>query len=374
MHIVHISSVHNSNDPRIRRKQLRSVVSTSGWRATFITGDLCAVEGDGVGVVRVYPGNGARLSRLLVTAPYAVFKAFLKDADVYHFHDPELIPWAWLLRVKGRPVVYDIHEDYVTSVRQKRYLPSWMRSAAVGLVDVVERLGTGVFHRVIAERYYSRRFPSAEPILNYPSSELLETGDAFDPKSFKVLYTGNVTLDRGALQMARLLRAQSKWSVTAIGRCPEGLAAAMREEAGPRADHLRLVGEGHYIPFEDILGAYRAGGWLAGIALFPDTEHYREKELTKFFEYMAVGLPIVASDFPVWRELLVGNRVGLCVDPENPSAVEEALNWLRSNPQEAQAMGARGRELVRSVFNWEQEGERLIGFYKRVSGKQFSCE
>jgi glycosyltransferase involved in cell wall biosynthesis len=140
----------------------------------------------------------------------------------------------------------------------------------------------------------------------------------------------------------------------------------MRREAGNAAGRLRLLGDGGYVCFERIVDQYRSGNWLAGLATFPDTAHYREKELTKFFEYMAVGLPIIASDFPAWRRLIEDSGVGLCVDPESPRGAAEAIEWLRRNPTEAMRMGERGRELVRSEYNWEKEGRKLVGFYRSL--------
>jgi glycosyltransferase involved in cell wall biosynthesis len=104
--------------------------------------------------------------------------------------------------------------------------------------------------------------------------------------------------------------------------------------------------------------------------LFPNTEHYREKELTKFFEYMAVGLPIIASDFPVWKRLIEDQGVGICVPPGDNQSIESALNWLKANPGEAQEMGRRGKELARTQYSWESQAARLIDFYEEILGER----
>jgi glycosyltransferase involved in cell wall biosynthesis len=129
---------------------------------------------------------------------------------------------------------------------------------------------------------------------------------------------------------------------------------------------LVIHGAGRYVPFKEITALYRGGGWLAGLALFPDTPHYREKELTKFFEYMAFGLPIVASDFPAWKALIEGHGVGLCVNAGSTGSINAGLIWLREHPDEARAMGERGRTLVRTTFNWEREAARLVEFYQTL--------
>ena len=263
--IVHVSSVHAALDPRIRRKELASVVDR-GWRATFVTGDLDAEEGDGVEVIRVAPGNGRRFPRLSITSWRCVLRAFSLDADLYHLHDPELLIGAWLLRLRA-PVVYDVHEDYVTSLEQKTWLPKPLRRPLAALLGRLEVLASTPCVRVIAERYYARRFPGAVPILNYPAAELLDRGSASEPGSGKLLYTGNVTRDRGAEHMTRVLDVWPEASLTIVGRCSAGVAAAMRDSAGQGLESLHLVGEERYVPFEEIVQHYRAGGWLAGVEI-----------------------------------------------------------------------------------------------------------
>lgn len=367
MHIIHISSVHSAADPRIRFKQL-AAVTANGWRGTLITGDMTARKtGDGVRIIRVRPGNSVRWKRMLITSPAAVLRAFAENADIYHIHDLELLPWARLLRIKGKPVVYDIHEDYETSLGEKPYFPRSIRPVAAAFFGAIERFIASGMNKIIAEKHYSRRFPDAVPILNRPPLSLINCGRAFEPGSGKLLYTGNLTEARGALNMARLVRFRPDFQLTAVGRCRKRTAEAIRREAGPAAGRILLQGLGRHVPFDEIIGVYRNGGWLAGLALFSDTKHCREKELTKFFEYMAVGLPVVASDFPAWKRLIQDRGAGLCVDPEDPAAVAAALDRLRRHPDEALAMGMRGKELVRTCFNWEIEAGKLIAFYDALS-------
>jgi glycosyltransferase involved in cell wall biosynthesis len=84
------------------------------------------------------------------------------------------------------------------------------------------------------------------------------------------------------------------------------------------------------------------------------------------FEYMALGLPVVVSDFPLYRAIIERYRAGLCVDPLDPDATAMALRWLAGNPEEARAMGARGREAVASAYRWETERDKLFAFYRRL--------
>lgn len=360
--VVHISTVHSAIDPRIRIKQLQSL-SRHGMDAQLVCADPERRRlGDEVTVQRITARHRGRLYRMSVLAPAAVLRALLTPAVLYHFHDPELIPWAWLLLLRRVPVIYDVHEDYPLALRQKEYLPHWAQRVVSAVAGTLERALTMPFLLVIAEPCYQRRFPRARQILNYPPRSLLSLKPALDTSAARVLYTGNITAGRGALNLARLVAA-SGVEVTLVGRCLPRLAAELRGIAGENGGKLTIVGEGRYVPHAEIVAAYRTARWIAGIVLIPAGAHYRDKQLTKFFEFMAVGLPIIASDFPVWRRLIAEQGVGICVDPDDPRQAVAAVEWLMHNPEQARGMGRRGRELVRQRYHWEGQEERLLALY-----------
>ncbi len=365
--VVHISTVHNALDPRIRLKELSSIARW-GIDAHFVTADQTARPcDDGVKIHVVRPRKRGRLARRLLLAPRAIRRALAIPASLYHIHDPELLPWAWLLLLRRRPVVYDIHEDYSVALEQRAYIPRVLRLLGRKAVDRLERALALPFHKVIAEDCYAKRFPRATPVLNYPTSDLLEIRANLSPESAHVLYTGNVTLERGALNFSRLLRSDGALRVTLAGRCTRVLAHLLRETAGFGAERLSIVGEGRYVPFDELHEVYRSGPWTAGAVLIPDVPHYRDKHLTKFFEYMAVGLPIIATDVPEWRKLIADQGLGLCVDPGKPDDVALAIRWLYQHPEEASAMGRRGRQLVEQQYHWNSQSRRLLAYYQTLT-------
>jgi glycosyltransferase involved in cell wall biosynthesis len=325
---------------------------------------------DGVRV-RALPKARTRLDRITRICLLGTCKAMAERPDIYHLHEPDLVPWGLVLRLFGKHVIYDVHEDYVTATAVRPWLPGWARPLLASGVRLLNILARRFFVILIAERYYRRSFPDAVEMLNYAKLEEYDNlaGIKRTPVSLeriRLLYAGSITESRGARHHLRLLdHLPAPTELLLIGQCsvaPLAQELATRAAGDPR---LRFVFDTHWLAKERIFEAY-AEAWTAGLALFPDSPHYREKELTKFYEYMAAGLPIVCSNFPVWRELVEGYEVGLCVDPEQPEAAAEAIRWLAQNPQEAKAMGARGRCLVQERFNWDSQMTILNNLYRRM--------
>ena len=87
----------------------------------------------------------------------------------------------------------------------------------------------------------------------------------------------------------------------------------------------------------------------------------------KMFEYMSAGIPVIASDFARWREVIDEKDCGLCVDPLDSLAIARAIDELIINPDKAQRMGENGRSAVESQYNWPAEEKKLLSFYSSIS-------
>lgn len=368
--VAHVTSHHHPTDPRIFHEC--RALAEAGYRVLLVAPARTAVCREGVEIVPVPPYR-SRLERFLRTSRLAVRIALDHDPAVVHLHDPELLPWALWLHARGRRVIYDLHEDFVTAAYDRDWVPELLRPAVAAVVRLFLRLATRRLPTVIAERYYAAFAPGGIEILNY--ARIDRDDPLFDiERTFTghihLIYTGSITRSRGAANHLELLkRLPPVATMTMVGRCPDPSLLDMIEAVRHSDPRLRVDTSPDWIPWDRVVGYYRQP-LTAGLAVFPDTPHYREKELTKFFEYMAAGLPIICSNFPVWRELVEGNRVGICVDPEDPTGAVAAARWLVDHPDEARAMGERGRQLVRERFNWESQAEKLVAFYRRLLGDE----
>lgn len=362
---IHLASTHPSFDTRIFHKECKTLAN-AGYRVTL----LVPHDGDEVvnGVrIRSVPKPKVGRERLSKTLGY-LYRAALTEAPeaIYHFHDAELIFHMFLLKVRGRRVIYDAHEDTPKQVMYQHWIPRLLRHPVSLVMRLAEWLGGRWFDGIIAaEPGILKRFPAKRTVLvqNFPLlDELFSTVSMpYAERPLRITYVGGITRKRGVEEM-----------LAAIDRLP----ATLRAE-------LVLGGLFHPAALEDEVrqmpGSERTDirGWLqreqvvevlaetrVGIVTLHPTPKYLDSYPTKLFEYVSAGLPVIASDFPQWRRLVEEAQCGVLVDPLDPEAIAEAMQWMLEHPDEAAAMGARGREAVRDRYSWEQEAPKLLAFYE----------
>lgn len=372
MKVCHLSSVHPAGDIRIFEKECKSLAA-QGYEVVLIAKNKQTETRDGIKIIP-FPVFKNRLLRVFCS-PFRMFLlARRQKAQIYHFHDPELLFTGLLLRLfTSAAVIYDIHEDYKTSIRQKYYLPGIISHPLAGIFGFFESTAARFFHVVLAEKYYSQQFPKGIQVLNYP----LLYPDIPNPKNPKresvssgpvrLIYTGTISEIRGAYIHAQLLNLIKDIEIYFIGSCRKEEADKIRKIVGDQKDRLYLEGENQFVLPARIQYYYETGHWLAGLAVFPYSVHYRQKELTKFFEYMTNGIPIICSDFPVWRELVEANGIGLVVNPSNTQALVEVVEFLKTHPEKAIEMGEKGKRLAQERYNWQTEAKKLLELYQRAS-------
>ena len=113
---------------------------------------------------------------------------------------------------------------------------------------------------------------------------------------------------------------------------------------------------------------------MAGLVTLHPIVNYIDALPVKMFEYMVAGIPVIASNFPLWREIIEGNKCGLCVDPLNPSEIAKAIDYILTHPEEAQRMGENGLKAVKEQYNWSVEEKKLLALYEQLLHKvQPSC-
>jgi glycosyltransferase involved in cell wall biosynthesis len=108
------------------------------------------------------------------------------------------------------------------------------------------------------------------------------------------------------------------------------------------------------------------GRSVAGLVTFHALPNHVDAQPNKMFEYMSAGIPVIASNFALWRDIIEGNQCGICVDPMNPEAIAAAIDYLIEHPEDAKKMGENGRKAVLEKYNWLMEEKKLINLYKEL--------
>jgi glycosyltransferase involved in cell wall biosynthesis len=361
--VVHLTTVHDPRDTRIQ-KQCRTLAE-AGYDVTLVATADRPVEDSAV-PVRTLPRPRSRLARMLKTTRQARRIAGELRADVYHFHDPELMPVGSSLRRRGARVVYDVHEDYPAEIRTKEWIAAPLRPAVARVTDAVERrLAAGRFDLFVAATPpIARRFPASRTVLvqNFPAVAELTApaGNPYAERANVLAYVGDVTTVRGASEMvAAVGRVDAALDVhlKIAGRVSTpGLAEDLATIDG--FDRTELLGHLARSEVRDLLSTARAG-----LVLFHPTPNHLASQPNKLFEYMAAGIPVLASDFPLWREIVEGAQCGLLVDPQDPTAIAAAVERILRDPAAAESMGRHGRHAVETTYNWDAEGRRLVEAY-----------
>ncbi len=364
--VVQLSSAHSNFDNRMFHKISKSLVS-NGYDVDLIIQHDKDERVDGVNI-KALPIAKKRADRLIKITPRLFLKCIAYPAGtIFHFHDPELIPVGLLLKLFGYQVIYDIHEDNATGVAQKGYLPAFLKKLVLSITVFFEDLAYKQLHTIIAEHYYEERFPRALKILNYPKLDWAKNLEIERKTPTDILYTGSITFDRGAANHINLLKyLESSIKLKMIGVCHRSVYDQLIKMAGSNLSRLEIIGVSGFVTFDHIVEEYEKENWIAGIAVFPLTRFYEKKHLTKFFEYMAAGLPIIYSDSKHWKELLEPLKVGIPVNPENPKEAALAVQKLKDSPELRSQMAQNGRDAVFKFFNWETEERKLFKFYDSI--------
>jgi glycosyltransferase involved in cell wall biosynthesis len=366
--VVHLSTLHQPLDTRIFHKECRTL-SAAGHEVHLLVADAPAVPLGGVRFHQLgIPTTGFRPARIVRRLLGVYKKAALLKGDLYHFHDPELIVVGLLLKRDGFRVIYDVHEDApreAIAVNKENPLDGQLKSWAWSFLESAGRQAFDGF--VCATPAIARHFPAQRTITvrNYPLlEEFPEPVQDGNERTSDLAYVGGLTVIRGVREMVGLLeRLPESPPVQLVLAGPVNPPELLADlSALPGWRRVRYLGQLSRAGVQRVLGRARIGLLL----LHPERIHLDSLPV-KLFEYMAAGLPVVASDFPQWRDIVYGIGCGIMVDPFQPAAVAEAVCHLLDRPAEAAEMGRRGRAAVCERFNWQPEGQELLRLYDRLA-------
>lgn len=377
MRIGVLTSVHPATDTRILFKQAATLAA--GGHEVFLVARASEAR-VGCGVIHVpVPVPRSRLDRIR-TCLQVLRAAVELRCDVYHLHDPELLPLAAVLRRRtGAAIVFDVHEDVRRQIRNKYWIPAWARRPLAWLYGVAEHQCLRQVDRVvIAEDSYAETYAAHHPVpvRNYPTLDLLaklahwDTARTYSGKP-RLVYCGTVARIRGALEMIDaagvLVKKYPALELAIIGACfPADLENEMRARIAAHGieSNVRLYGR---MPLDRAMEV--VAGCDVGLALLHPDPNYLHSLPTKMFEYMALRLPVVVSNFELWKSIVDASGGGKTVNAQSVDEVVAAIDALVADPETLRQHGDRGCRAVRSIYSWTPEGERLLGMYRGLACK-----
>jgi glycosyltransferase involved in cell wall biosynthesis len=372
--VCHICNVHPVDDTRVFYRTCVALADAGYEVHLFAVGKQAEAYCDRGVFIHSLPECQSRRKRFARRYQVAQMAANLKP-DLFHVHEPELLG-AVIASARSRPVIYDVHESYLHILIERDWIPQWTKSFVRLAWDRWERrlvrrcTGIVAVTEPIAQRYYQFH-RKVEIVANYPDLLGIDDLPPITRDGRTCVFVGAISPSRGLPQVFAALAILK-------GR---GLAIPFKL-AGPAVsdNYLRsLWDEADRLGIQELVDYYgvlsRQEAMLlqqkASIGLVPYLPVATNNVLSlpnKLVECMALGLPVVFSDFPNYRKVAGANGAGIAVDPNNPEQIANAIEQLVCNPDLARQMGEAGRRAVCEQFNWNVERVKLLDLYQDILG------
>lgn len=361
--VCHFTSAHKPDDVRIFHKECTSLAA-AGFDVYLVAANCTAEIKNNVKIVCAEAPVSGRFTRMLKTSKLVYKKALSLNADIYHFHDPELLPYALRLKRKGKKVIYDAHEDVPKQILGKYWINQYLRNIISKCFETYENYVAKKLDFIITATPFIRdRFirvnKNTRDICNYPIiQEFIETVEWKNKKN-EICYVGGITRIRGIVEVVKALEGSDVRLNLAGDYSPISLQDELKDLKGwENVNEFGFVGRKE---ISNILANSKVGM----VTLYPQI-NYLDSLPIKMFEYMLAAIPVIASDFPLWKEIIEGNNCGICVNPLNPMEIAEGIKKIISDDVTSEKMGRNGRQVVLEKYNWGVEEKKLIAIYNKL--------
>lgn len=363
MKICHMTSAHDSDDIRILKKQCVSLAKVDS-NDVYLVAKGDSYEYKGVKIIGVEVSSSGRLGRILKVSKAVYNTAVSVDADVYEFHDPELLLYAKKLKKLGKKVIFDSHENYSEQIMQKGYIPKYIRKIVKAIYSLIENNACKYIDAVLypsESSPYIGRVKECVPIFNTPMLDELEIKKDFSEKEDSVCCVGTLSEDRGIRVLVNACYKAGVKLVLGGNFSPPSFEDELRAE-----DSFSIVDYRGYCDRQKVNDIYDecliGTDTILNVGQYP----YLDNLSTKVYEYMIMKMPYITSDFKYNKSIVDKYNCGVCVNPSDENAISEAISFLVNNKKTAREMGENGRRLVEKNLNWKFDEERLINLYEKL--------
>ena len=366
--VCHITTAHDSDDTRIFQKECVFLAKEKDFDVFLIAPGPSRKEKN-VQVVGLGEKPLSRFKRMMFFTKKALKIAIDINADIYHFHDPELLNVGLKLKKMGKCVVFDSHEITSEQIKIKKYIPGFLRNL---ISDLYYRKETRVSNQIDAvivpclydgKNWFEGRSRETVFVDNYPilSDKPRIEYNSYD-RHYDICTIGSLTPERGITELLRG-RKIAKCSLLMGGifsgddyknsLCGQGL--------------LRDVDYVGYCTMDKVLSYYMDS--KIGIStILPVGQYVKAGNLpTKVYEFMSMSMPVILSYLPSAKEAIKEYNFALTVDPTDPEKIAEAIDFLLKNPEAAKEYGREGRRAIEEKYNWEKEVDKIAVLYRKIT-------
>jgi glycosyltransferase involved in cell wall biosynthesis len=367
--ICHLTSVHSIDDVRIFLKECASLAA-NGFDVTLIACGDMAFEDIKNGVKRIslcVPVKN-RLHRMIKRTKTIYRRALLVNADIYHFHDPELLPVGRKLKKMGKIVVYDSHEDTAVLIKSRDWIPMIIRYFLSPIYAYYENRIVRDFDAIISVtpsivEKFKKMNSNTYQVTNFPIVDTKHNTKLIERRS--ICFAGNIT---NSYMLDKIIAALAKTSGAKLILAGEPVSNHYLNklksiDGWNKVEYLGRISheEVHAIYIKTLIG-------IACLGYVPNVG-YKEGSLgvLKLFEFMNAGMAVICTDSVLWKEIIDKENCGLCVNPYEIDDIAKAIQYLVDNPKIALEMGMNGRKAVEREYNWESQEKILIELYKNIS-------
>tara|TARA_B110000208_G_C11798606_1_gene440802 strand:+ start:1236 stop:2336 length:1101 start_codon:yes stop_codon:yes gene_type:complete len=360
--VCHISSAHPPFDVRIFHKECVSLAK-AGFEVSLVVTHDKAETVNGVNIVPL-PESKGRLHRMFIKTHFAFYRSLKTKSKIYHFHDPELMGVGILLKILGKKVIFDSHENVSSQIEEKQWLGNkFTRTIIKSFYRLLERFAILFFDSVISVTPEIVEFLSPKKgvlVRNYPILSLIENSKTQEVKNNlpKVIYVGGLSRIRGIKEICEAVEmVGEEMELILVGLWE---SESFKEECLSNKSKINYLGK---VPLEQVYPIMKTA--TIGMSTLYPVHNYLNSLPIKAFEYMACKKPIIMSNIPYWEKEFDGSAI--FVNPKSAKDIAEKITWMLQNPEEAKKIGEFGYKTVNEKYSWDKEAETLLELYQKLA-------
>ena len=345
-------------------------MADAGYQVSLIARTPSPQTVNGVKIIPSIGSSNYRLLRFLLLPAVGV-QALLQNAEIYHLHNPDTLPIVVFLRIFGKKVIYDTHEDFSNKILIKTWIPKLLRRPLAFLVSKSESLISTIATASIAtQQDVVERLNNNVLLLGNPPrvneelyARVSKLAQEIDSQECQVraIYIGHINRPRGLYEMVDALAIANNtthvrlWLIGPADK--DDLDGASSRPGWKYVDYIPSMAQ-------ELAFAYveRAD---VGLVVIRDVGGYASTEPNKLYEYMMFGKPFIVSAFDEWRSKLADIDAGWFVKPGSADEIANVLRKISENGEAAMKKGASGKEFTKS-YNWETESQKLLELYREI--------